>query len=337
MEDSNSDSISHTKLFKCKQCQFSCLNKEEYWAHQRANHIKPEKLLECNKCSFVTEYKHHLEYHLRNHMGSKPFKCQHCDYACVNLSMLRSHLKSHSKSLQYNCGDCAYSTKYYHTLKTHLEKFNHRSGGEQDSEIKKNKKLKNESVCSSPVSQTSPVPPTPVFNPALMINPVALAAYLNPNEQLIQLQLAALAAAAVNTPPVVETFTKHDNQENFKCQKCPSVIFENKKDFKKHLKQCELSQKKDQLYECLKCELLFRNYDMYIEHKKAHENEEKINKPLEQTSTTISTSANRCNLCSYQIQNSLDYFNHLLTVHNLNLAPLLQFNTTNQVLTTGSY
>jgi hypothetical protein len=32
-------------------------------------HIKPEKLLFCPKCIFVTEYKHHLEYHLRNHYG----------------------------------------------------------------------------------------------------------------------------------------------------------------------------------------------------------------------------------------------------------------------------
>ena len=32
-------------------------------------HIKPEKLLSCPKCIFVTEYKHHLEYHLRNHYG----------------------------------------------------------------------------------------------------------------------------------------------------------------------------------------------------------------------------------------------------------------------------
>ncbi len=36
-------------------------------------HIKPEKLLCCPKCIFVTEYKHHLEYHLRNHYGEFGF------------------------------------------------------------------------------------------------------------------------------------------------------------------------------------------------------------------------------------------------------------------------
>lgn len=116
---------SHTKMYKCKQCVFICVNKEDYWLHQRQMHIKPEKLLECSKCPFVTEYKHHLEYHLRNHMGSKPYKCTQCEYACVNLSMLRSHSKSHSKAIQYNCAECSYSTKYYNSLKAHMDKFNH--------------------------------------------------------------------------------------------------------------------------------------------------------------------------------------------------------------------
>lgn len=62
------------EMYKCKQCVFVCLTKEEFWQHQRT-HIKPEKILTCPKCPFVTEYKHHLEYHLRNHMGSKPYKC----------------------------------------------------------------------------------------------------------------------------------------------------------------------------------------------------------------------------------------------------------------------
>ena len=119
------EASTQTKMYKCKQCAFICANKEEYWTHQRQLHIKPEKLLECSKCPFVTEYKHHLEYHVRNHMGSKPYKCSQCEYACVNLSMLRSHLKSHSKAIQYNCAECSYSTKYYNSLKAHMEKFNH--------------------------------------------------------------------------------------------------------------------------------------------------------------------------------------------------------------------
>ncbi|XP_044743933.1 protein hunchback [Chrysoperla carnea] len=113
------------KIFKCKQCEFVAVTKLDFWEHTRS-HIKVEKLLTCPKCPFVTEYKHHLEYHLRNHFGSKPFKCDKCNYSCVNKSMLNSHLKSHSNIYQYRCSDCAYATKYCHSLKLHLRKYNHK-------------------------------------------------------------------------------------------------------------------------------------------------------------------------------------------------------------------
>ncbi|CAO1437485.1 unnamed protein product [Diamesa tonsa] len=111
--------------FKCKQCKHICITKTEYWDHTRS-HIKPEKMLQCPKCPFVTEYKHHLEYHLRNHSRSKPFQCPHCHYSCVNKSMLNSHLKSHSTVFQYRCVDCNYATKYCHSLKLHLRKYSHK-------------------------------------------------------------------------------------------------------------------------------------------------------------------------------------------------------------------
>ncbi|XP_045506489.1 protein hunchback-like [Colias croceus] len=112
------------KTFKCKQCEFVAVTKLSFWEHSK-EHIKPEKMLCCRKCPFVTEYKHHLEYHMRNHMGSKPFQCSQCSYSCVNKSMLNSHLKSHSNVYQYRCADCNYATKYCHSLKLHLRKYKH--------------------------------------------------------------------------------------------------------------------------------------------------------------------------------------------------------------------
>ncbi len=113
------------KVFKCKQCEFVAVTKEDFWRHSKV-HIKPEKMLNCPKCPFVTEYKHHLEYHLRNHFGSKPFKCPNCSYTCVNKSMLNSHMKSHTSIYQYRCQDCNYATKYCHSLKLHLRKYAHK-------------------------------------------------------------------------------------------------------------------------------------------------------------------------------------------------------------------
>lgn len=112
------------KTSKCKHCDFVAITKVEYWDHIK-KHIPPEKQLTCHKCPFITEYKHHLEYHIRNHFGSKPFKCDRCTYSCVNKSMLNSHMKSHSSVYQYRCKDCAYVSKYCHSLKLHLRKYRH--------------------------------------------------------------------------------------------------------------------------------------------------------------------------------------------------------------------
>ena len=118
-------SSSKPRRYLCKQCNYIAHSKIDFWDHNKG-HIKPEKQLKCNSCNFVTEYKHHLEYHIRNHYGSKPFKCSKCNYTCVNKSMLNSHMKSHSNVYQFQCKDCNYATKYCHSLKTHLRKLKHR-------------------------------------------------------------------------------------------------------------------------------------------------------------------------------------------------------------------
>lgn len=112
------------KQHKCKHCKYVAITKLDYWEHSKI-HIKGDKMLKCPKCPFVTEFKHHLEYHIMNHNGTKPYKCDSCNYTCVNNSMLRSHQKSHSKVYQYRCSDCVYETKYVHSLKLHLRKYNH--------------------------------------------------------------------------------------------------------------------------------------------------------------------------------------------------------------------
>lgn len=113
------------KTHKCKQCDFTAVTKSQFWKHS-IEHIKPEKVLTCVQCPFVTEYKHHMEYHMRNHTGVKPFQCTVCTYSCVNKSMLNSHLKSHSSIYQYRCSNCEYVTKYCHSLKLHLRKSGHK-------------------------------------------------------------------------------------------------------------------------------------------------------------------------------------------------------------------
>ncbi|CAJ0947360.1 unnamed protein product, partial [Mesorhabditis belari] len=121
---------SKQKVYKCKQCPHTDTNKDDHWAHART-HIPADKQMNCPQCMFVTEYKHHLEYHIRNHIGSKPFRCEKCAYMCVNKSMLNSHMKSHNNVYQFRCADCTYATKYCHSLKQHLKKYGHRKRSDE--------------------------------------------------------------------------------------------------------------------------------------------------------------------------------------------------------------
>jgi len=90
--------------------------------------MSADKVLECPRCPFATELRHHLEYHLRSHYGSRPYKCDKCTYRCYNQSMLNSHAKSHTNVYQFRCADCQFAAKYCHSLKVY-------SAGKQSSEL----------------------------------------------------------------------------------------------------------------------------------------------------------------------------------------------------------
>jgi len=100
-----------------------------FYDHVRT-HIRPERVLECPtaSCPFVTEYRHHLELHLRNHLNSRPIRCPICPYRCAVSSMLASHLKSHTKVHRFRCAVCRFSSKFSNALKRHLVEKGHARG-----------------------------------------------------------------------------------------------------------------------------------------------------------------------------------------------------------------
>lgn len=123
-EVSTINSQGKKKIFRCKHCDFTAISKFEFWNHA-PEHMNPNKIMRCYLCPFVTEYKHHLKYHLLKHSGSKPYKCSECTYTCMTKSMLRSHSKSHSDIYAYSCKDCKYASRHIHTIKQHSRKYGH--------------------------------------------------------------------------------------------------------------------------------------------------------------------------------------------------------------------
>lgn len=116
------------KLNICKICNnYVGITKVEYWRHYKI-HVDLDKRLSCPYCPFISNLKHHYEYHMNKQLGIKPFKCEECTYECVNKSMLSSHKKSHTDLRQFSCQSCSYVTKYCHSLKIHLRRNNHLPG-----------------------------------------------------------------------------------------------------------------------------------------------------------------------------------------------------------------
>ncbi|XP_033225918.1 protein hunchback-like [Belonocnema kinseyi] len=158
---SRSRSKLNPRTFKCKTCTYTTTIKDDFWEHLRI-HIKPEKIRACPMCNFVTQHKQQHEYHIRNHMGLKPFKCDKCSYSCVTKSMLNTHMKSHSSVFQYNCADCDYATKYLYALRNHLRKLQHKLGKVLNPDgtinpqpFKRGRKTKNTEVDSPHVAQNT--------------------------------------------------------------------------------------------------------------------------------------------------------------------------------------
>ncbi|KAI3380976.1 hypothetical protein SNEBB_010348 [Seison nebaliae] len=122
-EKENISSLNHRPQ-KCKKCGFFAKDKDEYYSHIR-EHIPKEKQLSCTICQFVTEYKHHLYYHMSGHFNWKPFTCKQCDYHCINAAMLKSHMKCHLKGYQMKCGTCLLNFTKPQELINHLKHENH--------------------------------------------------------------------------------------------------------------------------------------------------------------------------------------------------------------------
>ncbi|VDL61036.1 unnamed protein product [Hymenolepis diminuta] len=158
------------RTFKCRDCSFSTHDKLELWTHLK-QHLKPQRVLQCTLCPFVTEYAHHFDYHMKNHLGEKPFKCDKCNYVCVNKSMLNSHSKSHSNIYQYRCSECKYAAKYLHSLKQHLRK--HKHGRPVVMNIDGSLPDNMNSLAVQPLEGTQETHPFSLLSPSLPFSPLS--------------------------------------------------------------------------------------------------------------------------------------------------------------------
>ena len=91
-KDGQGSKLSKHNWHNCKKCGYYAATKTDLWDHRRT-HIRPEKILSCHLCNFVTEFKHHLRTHILAHAGQRLFKCQLCSYTCRYKTMLRDPIQ----------------------------------------------------------------------------------------------------------------------------------------------------------------------------------------------------------------------------------------------------
>lgn len=112
------------RLGKCKHCGVTYSNKKDYWEHKRT-HIKPDQLLVCSLCDFVTNKKRYLKYHMLRHENIKPYSCNECTAGFFSINSLNSHLKVHSAIYKYRCHHCPFETRYLAVFKRHVRAKRH--------------------------------------------------------------------------------------------------------------------------------------------------------------------------------------------------------------------
>ncbi|CDS37241.1 hunchback transcription factor [Echinococcus multilocularis] len=296
------------KLQRCKQCDYVAETKTDYWQHQRT-HIKADRQLQCTQCPFVTEYRHHLEYHIRNHLGSKPYKCSKCNYECVNKSMLNSHMKSHTNVYQYRCADCNYATKYCHSLKIHLTKHKHTQAVvlNVDGSLpeRTNALLIKPDQVAPLMSQPSPLPATPML-PLFPPPPINLQPEIPSNRS--QENLALMTAFVLSmqqqafpqTPPPPSTSFPSLLNLPFKPE-TPALYMTEDDVLDLSAPKTEARTQEENIptslakYECGYCEIIFKNEALFELHKQFHDPKDPF----------------RCKRCGIRCKDSVDFFNHI--------------------------
>ncbi|XP_056144033.1 transcription factor E4F1 [Lampris incognitus] len=73
----------------------------------------PSKLHKCPHCSRSFKGLNYLRFHVKGHLGYKPFKCTRCHKEFLTGYLLKKHMEVHVSERRYKCGECG---KLYKTI-----------------------------------------------------------------------------------------------------------------------------------------------------------------------------------------------------------------------------
>ncbi|XP_041735155.2 transcription factor E4F1-like [Coregonus clupeaformis] len=75
--------------------------------------LQPSKMHKCPHCSRSFKALNYLRFHVKGHLGYKPFKCVMCLKEFLTGYLLKKHMEVHLSERRYKCGECG---KLYKTI-----------------------------------------------------------------------------------------------------------------------------------------------------------------------------------------------------------------------------
>ncbi|KAM8829374.1 zinc finger protein 335 isoform 2-T2 [Synchiropus picturatus] len=112
-----------TKMFSCKICMVTFLNRSDMENHKRA-HLD-QNTFKCRECDFQSSSWPEVQTHMEQHSYLRPHKCSSCTFASKNKKDLRRHMMTHTNEKPFACKICGQRFNRNGHLKFHMERLHH--------------------------------------------------------------------------------------------------------------------------------------------------------------------------------------------------------------------
>ncbi|XP_014869352.1 PREDICTED: zinc finger and SCAN domain-containing protein 2-like isoform X3 [Poecilia mexicana] len=117
VSESQSDTGTKKKPFKCDICGICCTQKCNLKIHYRTH--TGEKPFACETCGKGFSQIGSLNVHKKIHTGERPFSCQSCGKSFSEMSNLNRHKKIHTGEKPFSCKLCGKSFSQFRSLNYH--------------------------------------------------------------------------------------------------------------------------------------------------------------------------------------------------------------------------
>ncbi|XP_078575284.1 histone-lysine N-methyltransferase PRDM9-like [Branchiostoma floridae x Branchiostoma japonicum] len=107
--------------YRCSRCE-KLFSTQDYLDRHVKHHadMSGSKKFKCRHCSFSSDRRSNIKYHILTHTGEKPHKCLTCGKGFNRKGSLKRHQVVHTGDKPYRCEECGKSFNQQSNLTTHM-------------------------------------------------------------------------------------------------------------------------------------------------------------------------------------------------------------------------